>query len=79
LVLLYQPLDDSGWVGAHSESGGAGATTTSGAPTASAGQDEGPGKGKNGGGRLLLGSFGRLFLRAATLVSMHVYNMLKLK
>jgi hypothetical protein len=61
-----QPLDDSGWVSAHFGSAGPGATTTSTAPTAS------PSKGK-GGERGLLGScFGRLFLGAATLVSLHI-------
>jgi len=63
-----QPLDDSGWVSAHTGSGGQGATTTSMAPTASPSK----GKGKNGGERGLLGSFGRLFLGAATLVSLHI-------
>jgi hypothetical protein len=64
-----QPLDDSGWVSAHSGSGGPGATTTSTAPTASPSK----GKGKKGGERSSLGSpFGQLFLRAATLVSLHI-------
>jgi len=63
-----QPLDDSGWVSAHSGSGGPGATTTSTAPTASPSK----GKGKNGGELGLHGSFGRLFLGAATLVSLHI-------
>ena len=60
-----QPLDDSGWVSAHSGSVG---TTTSMAPTASPSK----GKGKNGGERDSLGSFGRLSLGAATLASLHV-------
>lgn len=60
-----QPLDDSGWVSAHS---GPGATTTSTAPTASPSN----GKGKNGSEQGLFGSFGRLFLGAATLVSLNI-------
>jgi hypothetical protein len=67
-----QPLDDSGWVGAHFESGGGDATMTSWAPTASAGKGEG--RGRNGGERILLGSFGRLFLKGATLVLLHVLH-----
>ena len=67
-----QPLDDSGWVSAHFESGGGDVTTTSWAPTASAGKSEG--RGRNGGERVLLGSFGRLFLRGATLVLLHVLH-----
>ena len=81
-----QPLDDSGWVAAHSGSGGASVTTTtaslslsllspmSRAPTASAtDQDKGTGTagGKSGGERILLGTFGHLFLGAVTLVSSH--------
>jgi len=62
-----QPLDDSGWVGAHSGSGAPGPTTTS-----TASPSEGSGKGKNCGERGLLGSFGRLFLGAAALVSLHI-------
>ena len=65
-----QTMDDSRWVGAHSEPGGGDATTTSWAPTASAGKGEG--RSKNGGERVLLGSFGWLFLRAAMLVSLHI-------
>jgi hypothetical protein len=79
-----QPLEDLGWVAAHNGSSGAGATTpttsmssmsTSGIPTASAtNQDKGNGtaEGKNGGERVLLGAFGRLFLGAVTLVSLLV-------
>ena len=69
-----QPLDDSGWVGAQSGSGGADATTTSGAPTASAGQDKGKdkGEGKSGGEQVLLEFFGWLFVGSATLLSFHV-------
>lgn len=82
-----QPLGDSGWVAAHSGSGGAGATTTttmsssssssssSSASTASAtDQDKGKGtaEGKSGGKRVLLETFGHLFLGAVTLVSSHV-------
>ncbi|KAN0114323.1 Alginate lyase domain containing protein [Russula decolorans] len=63
-----QPLDDSGWVSAHSGSGGPGATMTSTAPTASPSK----GKGKNGSEQGLLGSFGRLFLGATTLVSLNI-------
>ena len=64
-----QPLDDSGWVSAHSGTGGPGTTTTSTAPTSSPSE----GKGKNGGERSSLGSpFGQLFLGAATLVSLHI-------
>ena len=63
-----QPLDDSGWVSAHSGSGGPGATTTSTAPTASPSKA----KDKNGGERGLPRCFGRLFLGAATLVSLHI-------
>jgi hypothetical protein len=63
-----QPLDDSGWVSAHSGSGGPGATTTSTAPTVSPSKA----KGKNGGERGLLGSFDRLFLGAATSASLHL-------
>jgi hypothetical protein len=59
-----QPLDDS----AHSGSGAAGATVTatatSGAPVAT---DKG--KGKNGGELVMLGTFGWLYLGAATLGS----------
>ena len=55
--------------GIHSESGGTDATTTS------AGKGKGKGKGKNSSERVLLGSFGRLFLRAATLVSLHVLHL----
>ncbi len=61
-----QPLDDSGWVSAHSGLGGPSAATTSAVPTAS------PSKGKNGGERGFLGSLGRLLLGAATLVSAHI-------
>jgi hypothetical protein len=75
-----QPLDDSGWAGAHSGPGGGNATTTSGGPTASAGQNvgKGMGRGKNGGERVLpvLGSFGRLFLGVTTLVSLHVAHFI---
>ena len=49
--------------GIHSESGGDDATTSE-VPTT--------GAGKNGGERVLLGSFGRLFLRVAMLVSLHI-------
>jgi hypothetical protein len=64
-----QPLDDSGWVSAHSGSGGPGPSPTT---TPSASPSEG--KGKNAGERGLLGSFGRQFLGAATLVSLQVLH-----
>jgi hypothetical protein len=63
-----QPLDDSGWVSARSGSDGPGPTTTS--STASPSEDKGTGK--NGAERGLLGPFGRLFLGASTLVSLHI-------
>ncbi len=63
-----QPLDDSGWVGAHFGLDGPSATTAaSTAPTASASK----GKGKNGCERSLLGPLGWLFLGAATLMSLY--------
>jgi hypothetical protein len=62
-----QPLYDSGWVNAHSGSGGPSPTTTS-----TASPSETKGKSKNGVKRGLLGSFGRLFLGAAALVSLHI-------
>jgi len=77
-----QPLSDSGWVraqagGATSASAAPSGTTSAGAasqtpPAAAAGNGNGKGKGKNDGARVLLGKGGRLFLRAATSVLLHV-------
>lgn len=68
-----QPLDDSGWVSAHSGSGGPGSgPTTTASTSTTASPSEAKGKGKNGGERSLLGSFGRLFLGASILVSLQL-------
>jgi hypothetical protein len=61
-----QPLSDSGWVRANA--GGSGAATPSGT-TATAGAAA---THKDAGARVLLGTSGRLFIGAATLVLLHV-------
>jgi len=58
-----QPLSDSGWVRANA--GSSGAATPSGTAGAAA-------TGKNAGARVLLGTTGRLFIGAATLVLLHI-------
>jgi hypothetical protein len=64
-----QPLDDSGWVGAHFGLDGPSATTAaSNAPTASASK----GKGQNSCKRSLLGPLSQLFPGAATLISLYI-------
>jgi hypothetical protein len=58
-----QPLSDSGWVRANA--GRSGAATPSGTAGAAATH-------KSAGARVLLGTTGRLFIGAATLVLLHV-------
>jgi hypothetical protein len=63
--LWDQPLSDSGWVRAHA--GSSGAATPSGTAAGASATSK-----KNAGARVLLGTTGRLFLGAMTLVLLHV-------